>query len=170
MIYLFLIFVNGGRIKKIAHYHCGFCTETEIFLWAHGASPHRALRGSASLRPLRGCCRTPPIPCASPPLVPRSGSLCEKSIRHIRLLYGVLPHRASNIKARDKTRLKHPSPCRPPSNKQGGFHMRLRWSKMTAFLGFVSKDFGELGSLLRAYPRLRPAQTVGRRHSRTPPL
>jgi hypothetical protein len=25
--------------------------------------------------------------------------------------------------------------------------MRLRWSKMTAFLGFVSKDFGELGSL-----------------------
>jgi hypothetical protein len=25
--------------------------------------------------------------------------------------------------------------------------MRLTWSKMTAFLGFVSKDFGELGSL-----------------------
>jgi hypothetical protein len=27
------------------------------------------------------------------------------------------------------------------------FRMRLRWSKMTAFLGFASKDFGELGSL-----------------------
>jgi hypothetical protein len=25
--------------------------------------------------------------------------------------------------------------------------MWLSWSKMTAFLGFVSKDFGELGSL-----------------------
>jgi hypothetical protein len=26
--------------------------------------------------------------------------------------------------------------------------MRLCWSKMTAFLGFVNKDFGELGSCL----------------------
>jgi hypothetical protein len=26
--------------------------------------------------------------------------------------------------------------------------MRLNWSKMTAFLGFVNKDFGELGSCL----------------------
>jgi hypothetical protein len=30
---------------------------------------------------------------------------------------------------------------------------------MAVFLGFVSKDFGELGSLLRAYPRLRTVQT-----------
>jgi hypothetical protein len=32
---------------------------------------------------------------------------------------------------------------------------------MTAFFGFENKDFGELGSLLRAYPRLRSVQTVG---------
>jgi hypothetical protein len=31
----------------------------------------------------------------------------------------------------------------------------LTWSKMAVFFGFVSKDFGELGSLLRTYPHLR---------------
>jgi hypothetical protein len=41
---------------------------------------------------------------------------------------------------------------------------------MAAFLDLVSKDFGELGSLLCAYPRLRSVQTVGRRHSKTPRL
>jgi hypothetical protein len=39
----------------------------------------------------------------------------------------------------------------------------LTWNKPAVFLGFASKDFGELGSLLRAYPRLRPLQTAGRR-------
>ncbi|MDR1067939.1 MAG: hypothetical protein LBL36_01660, partial [Clostridiales Family XIII bacterium] len=36
-----------------------------------------------------------------------------------------------------------------PKQQTERFRMRLRWSKMTAFLGFVSKDFGELGSLFK---------------------